>query len=73
MKTVMVLGTAAAAAIWPIVSIASEPRTSLLTPDPTDIPAAIVCLPIFFLSYLFVMTEERTKLRKSKPVILGAG
>ncbi len=36
-------------------------------------PRAILCLIIFLLSYLLVMTEEKTQLRKSKPVMLGAG
>lgn len=38
-----------------------------------DHPGAIVCLVIFVLSYLAVLLEERTHLRKSKPVMLGAG
>ena len=59
--------------LWPIASLASEPRDRLLVTDPTDIPAAIFCLIVFVLSYLVVMTEEKTTLRKSKPVILGAG
>ena len=36
-------------------------------------PSSIFCLIIFALSYLLVMTEESTRLRKSKPVMLGAG
>jgi Na+/H+ antiporter NhaD/arsenite permease-like protein len=42
-------------------------------PDPTVIPAAYFCLAVFVLSYLFVLTEEKTHMRKSKPVMLGAG
>lgn len=38
-----------------------------------DHPGAIFCLVIFALSYLAVLFEERTHLRKSKPVMLGAG
>ena len=53
-------------------ALASTPRDNLLVPAPTEIPAAILCLVVFLLSYLVVMTEEATKLRKSKPVILGA-
>lgn len=34
---------------------------------------AVLCLIIFALSYVFVITEEQTHLRKSKPVMLGAG
>ncbi len=36
-------------------------------------PAAIACLVVFILSYIAVLFEERTHLRKSKPVMLGAG
>ncbi len=61
------------ATLWPITSLASEARSSYLVPNPTEIPAAIFCVFVFIISYVFVMTEEKTKLRKSKPVILGAG
>ena len=36
-------------------------------------PVAIACLLIFILSYVAVLFEEQTHLRKSKPVMLGAG
>jgi len=36
-------------------------------------PLAMLCLGIFVLSYIFVLLEEKTHLRKSKPVLLGAG
>ncbi|MCB1557071.1 MAG: sodium:proton antiporter NhaD [Alphaproteobacteria bacterium] len=36
-------------------------------------PAAIACLVVFILSYVAVLLEERTHLKKSKPVMLGAG
>ena len=36
-------------------------------------PGSIFCLVIFLLSYLLVLLEEKTHLRKSKPVMLGAG
>lgn len=32
-----------------------------------------LCLAIFFIAYIFVMTEEFTHLRKSKPMIVAAG
>lgn len=38
-----------------------------------DHPGAIFCLVVFFFSYIAVLLEERTHLRKSKPVMLGAG
>lgn len=36
-------------------------------------PAAICALVVFFFSYLAVLFEEQTHMRKSKPVMLGAG
>ncbi|MAZ76577.1 MAG: sodium:proton antiporter [Micavibrio sp.] len=36
-------------------------------------PGAMFALIVFFLSYLAVLFEEQTHLRKSKPVMLGAG
>jgi Na+/H+ antiporter NhaD/arsenite permease-like protein len=53
-------------------AIASGTTELASRPDTSD-PLAIFCLIIFLLSYLFVMTEEKTSLRKSKPVMLGAG
>ncbi len=63
----------ALAVLAPAAAVAAAPREKFLVPDPTGVPAAYVCLAIFVVSYLFVMTEERTHLRKSKPVMLGAG
>ncbi len=63
----------ALAVFAPTAAMAAAPREKFLVPDPTGVPAAYVCLAIFVVSYLFVMTEERTHLRKSKPVMLGAG
>ena len=57
----------------PIGVQAADSTEKFLAPDPTAAPEAILCLVIFLLSYLFVMTEEKTHLRKSKPVLLGAG
>jgi Na+/H+ antiporter NhaD/arsenite permease-like protein len=49
-------------------------------PPPHDIlpdlllhPGAILCLIVFFLSYAAVLLEEKTHMRKSKPVLFGAG
>lgn len=39
----------------------------------THTPIGLTCLGIFIASYLFVITEEFTELRKSKPVMLAAG
>lgn len=41
--------------------------------DLTTHPLALVCLAVFILSYIVVLFEEKTHLRKSKPVMLGAG
>ena len=39
----------------------------------TSHPIGYAALAIFVIAYLFVMAEEFTHLRKSKPVILAAG
>lgn len=36
-------------------------------------PGAIACLIIFVAAYIAVLLEEKTDMRKSKPVLLGAG
>jgi Na+/H+ antiporter NhaD/arsenite permease-like protein len=59
-------------ACLPIEVLASEKRDLILHPATGD-PRAIFCLIVFFISYLLVMTEEKTHLSKSKPVMLGAG
>ncbi|MCU7939868.1 MAG: sodium:proton antiporter NhaD [gamma proteobacterium symbiont of Bathyaustriella thionipta] len=41
--------------------------------DLTATPIGYLSLIFFLIAYLFVMTEEFTRLRKSKPVILAAG
>ncbi len=41
--------------------------------DLTNHPVGYAALAIFVIAYLFVMAEEFTHLRKSKPVILAAG
>lgn len=43
------------------------------SPVMVDHPGAAFCLIVFVLSYIAVLFEERTQLRKSKPVMLGAG
>lgn len=43
------------------------------SPVMVDHPGAVFCLIVFVLSYIAVLFEERTQLRKSKPVMLGAG
>ena len=39
----------------------------------TSAPLALACVAIFIVSYLIVLTEEFSHMRKSKPVMLGAG
>ena len=48
--------------------------------DPNDVgkslvthPGSVFCLIVFIASYIAVLLEEKTHLRKSKPVMLGAG
>ncbi len=56
----------------PITLLATE-ACETDTLDLTSHPIGYLSLIIFFIAYLFVMTEEKTHLRKSKPVILAAG
>ncbi len=55
----------------PGVAMAVEGESERL--DLTNHWVGFVSIGIFVLAYLFVMAEEFTHLRKSKPVILGAG
>ncbi len=52
---------------------ASDAVTHTELPNMLDHPLAIFCLVVFVLSYIAVLFEEQTHLRKSKPVMLGAG
>ena len=42
-------------------------------PDLTQSSAALIALAVFAIAYVFVIAEEFTHLRKSKPVVLAAG
>jgi Na+/H+ antiporter NhaD/arsenite permease-like protein len=42
-------------------------------PDLTQSSAALIAIAVFAVAYVFVITEEFTHLRKSKPVVLAAG
>ena len=63
----------------PIALLTLFPVAVLATPgaaqrlDLTQSTIGIAALAIFVIAYLFVMAEEFTHLRKSKPVILAAG
>lgn len=65
------------AALLPLTILAAVAQAATAeTIEPLDLtrhPAAIFCVVVFILSYVAVLLEERTHLRKSKPVMLGAG
>jgi Na+/H+ antiporter NhaD/arsenite permease-like protein len=71
-RLLIVFITLCGALLLPFSTLAVEPR-ELLLGQPTSDPRAILCLLVFILSYLFVITEEKTGLSKSKPVMMGAG
>lgn len=71
MKVPMALIVVVTIIFLPWSAMAAQPRELIIEPF-TD-PRAIFCVVIFILSYLLVMGEEKTLLRKSKPVMLGAG
>jgi len=59
------------AALFPTLGFASEANANYI--DLTNHWVGIASLMIFAIAYTFVMAEEFTHLRKSKPVILAAG
>lgn len=63
--------TALTMLLLPGLSFASSATGDKL--DLTSHPIGYAALAIFVIAYLFVMAEEFTHLRKSKPVILAAG
>ena len=63
---------AAIAASFPVLAMASTPAAQPI-PVLTGHWVGIAAIGVFVLAYLLVMAEEFTHLRKSKPVILGAG
>jgi len=69
-KFLITLVLALATLFLPSLALASESSAKL---DLTSHPVGYAALAIFVLAYLFVMAEEFTHLRKSKPVILAAG
>ena len=70
-KLLMKLFAALLLCVLPGVAMATEAGAERL--DLTSHWVGFVSIGIFVLAYLFVMAEEFTRLRKSKPVILGAG
>lgn len=59
----------------PLLSFASDSESTLnaISVNATSHPLAITAIVVFILAYLLVMTEDFTKLNKSKPVIVAAG
>ncbi|MFQ5645033.1 MAG: sodium:proton antiporter NhaD [Thiogranum sp.] len=57
--------------LFPAIGLAAESGTEWI--DLTGHRTGYITLVLFSLSYLLVMSEEFTHLRKSKPVILAAG
>ncbi len=63
-------------AVFAVLAIPALAATGAKEPTHASMianPWAIAALVVFFLSYLAVLFEEQTHLRKSKPVMLGAG
>ena len=56
--------------LFPSLAVASEGSQNL---DLTSHWAGYLALTLFVIAYIFVMIEEFTHFRKSKPVILVAG
>ena len=52
---------------------AAEITTGITPPDLTTNIIGYLAIGIFVLSYIFVIAEEKTHLRKSKPVVMAAG
>ena len=56
----------------PSISFAASNADGPLSLDMITSPLGVFCLLVFILAYGFVMAEEYTHFRKSKPVILAA-
>ncbi len=59
--------------IMMLPELAAASTTGGETLDLTKHPVGYIAIAVFVLAYLFVMAEEFTQLRKSKPVVLAAG
>lgn len=57
--------------LTPVLALAAEAHGG--DPNLTGSWVGLTCLALFIVAYLFVMVEELTGLRKSKPVMLAAG
>ena len=58
--------------LLPQLAMAAEGSSGPTSLDMITSPAGIFCIIIFIVAYAFVMAEEFTHFRKSKPVILAA-
>ena len=58
---------------WPGHAFASSAAVATSVPDLTGHFVGYAALALFTIAYMFVMLEEFTHLRKSKPVVLAAG
>jgi len=56
--------------VFPVSAFAGEERIPIVL---TSHPVGFLSIAAFVIAYLFVMSEEFTHLRKSKPVMLAAG
>ena len=72
MKFVVNLGLLFSLVLSPFLSFAANNGEGPASLDMITSPIGIICLVVFILAYGFVMTEEYTHFRKSKPVILAA-
>ncbi len=60
---------------FPVIAYAANQDYSyaLVIPEMGKNIGAYFCIAVFIISYLLVLLEEHTHMRKSKPVLLGAG
>ena len=58
--------------LLPKITLAAEDSGGPTSLEMITSPAGIFCIIIFVVAYAFVMAEEFTHFRKSKPVILAA-
>ena len=72
MKFVVNLGLLFSLVLSPFLSFAASNGEGPASLDMITSPIGIICLVVFILAYGFVMAEEYTHFRKSKPVILAA-
>ncbi|MGE4314247.1 MAG: sodium:proton antiporter NhaD [Pseudobdellovibrionaceae bacterium] len=58
---------------WAATQVLESGRPIIDPAEMTHALPALFCVTVFIISYMFVLTEEYSHLRKSKPVLLGAG